>query len=876
MGQPSSPSTPVTGTSSVQLTTNIVTLEWSAGEANANSSPDHYEVVIPNTSDRDNPHYSNSNVGDSTNPTSLNIPDTASLPAGNYTAEVRHCTAASNCSSPLNIPFTLTTITTTTLFQFTPSPLGLGENSNVWDVLPDVTSVYLDVEFSIGNRKDSASGAINVNQVDANGVVLTTHKVYMERDRGILQGVDSTSAIRIDVDNNAFDTSNALVTLKFYSGTNNAGDEIARATIQKETQPYPPSTGTASIVQSTGAVTLTWTPGAARVGANPDHYEVLIPNPGDPRTPLYDHTYINDAANPTTLSIVKATHTARTILGSGTHTAQVRHCNTARGCSAPRNIVFTINPEANVFEFTPRSLALGNSSNVWVVPATETAVYLNVDFTVGNAKDTNAGLINIHRLDSGGTVLSTHTVFDEYDLGVLGGVTGGSRLRIEADNDAFDVSRTLVVLTFHSGRTSAGNKIATATVQKQARPYAPANGSAEVNPDNGTIKLSWVPGPARLGAAPNHFRVAITPGSYTNDLVSDPRLTIYNGWSQGFAGYHLAEIRHCNAAGGCSEVLEIPFTQPPFKVFLLADDTSINAVHWGILDHPNLKLAGPPTQVDRNMFEFRIKAPSGTGLQANRNSCTWPTSAQPWPNEYSPWVQASQTIPAVLCGISDEVTELQTWVRHRPSGREFVTPAYSSIMRQSWHRADNQVTYGLADPLVPDIQLFQAELTIYTLSITSGKTAWNNTNSGITFTNLQNSATADVVVEGYVTSNRDTNDKCRGSVACTVNLDPDDTVNRNYPHLAGQKLYFERPPIWNTVQPDMTVLINEQIWTNLESLKNDSDYEYMPGIMAHEFGHTAGLGHSSIVTDVMWGGDELSLNDIEAMKSIYQHHQTHP
>ena len=79
---------------------------------------------------------------------------------------------------------------------------------------------------------------------------------------------------------------------------------------------------------------------------------------------------------------------------------------------------------------SPRSLALGNSSNVWVVPATETAVYLNVDFTVGNAKDTNAGLINIHRVDSGGTVLGTHTVFDEYDSGVLDGVTGGSRLWI--------------------------------------------------------------------------------------------------------------------------------------------------------------------------------------------------------------------------------------------------------------------------------------------------------------------------------------------------------------------------------------------------------------------------------------------------------------
>lgn len=66
--------------------------------------------------------------------------------------------------------------------------------------------------------------------------------------------------------------------------------------------------------------------------------------------------------------------------------------------------------------------------------------------------------------------------------------------------------------------------------------------------------------------------------------------------------------------------------------------------------------------------------------------------------------------------------------------------------------------------------------------------------------------------------------------------------------------------------------------SDLTEYVNDQDmYEYLPGILMHEFGHPIGLGHggsTSIMTGHYYLGD-LSTDDKEGAKAVYQHHTAH-
>ena len=236
------------------------------------------------------------------------------------------------------------------------------------------------------------------------------------------------------------------------------------------------------------------------------------------------------------------------------------------------------------FKFTPSPLALGGTSNVWTIPTGVTSVYVDVDFSEGIYKDEDAGDINVNRVNSSGTVLNTLAVDNENDSGTLTGAADGSLIRIDVDNDAFDVSLALVTLTFHSGSDATGPEIARATVQKESRPYAPTNGSASVDETDGSVTLPWGPGAARLGSNPDHYEVVVVPGAYSNSNVAASQLRIANGWSEGFAGAHAAEVRHCNGSGWVLDIADNPLCattvwglssrRPAIRADLLGSDAS--------------------------------------------------------------------------------------------------------------------------------------------------------------------------------------------------------------------------------------------------------------------------------------------------------------
>ena len=79
---------------------------------------------------------------------------------------------------------------------------------------------------------------------------------------------------------------------------------------------------------------------------------------------------------------------ARTALGVGEHTVQIRHCNSVGGCSQPLNITFTISaPTVTLFQFNPDVMVPGDTSNVWPVPSSVTDVYLDVTFSPSSSTD---------------------------------------------------------------------------------------------------------------------------------------------------------------------------------------------------------------------------------------------------------------------------------------------------------------------------------------------------------------------------------------------------------------------------------------------------------------------------------------------------------
>ena len=199
--------------------------------------------------------------------------------------------------------------------------------------------------------------------------------------------------------------------------------------------------------------------------------------------------------------------------------------------------------------------------------------------------------------------------------------------------------------------------------------------------------------------------------------------------------------------------------------------------------------------------------------------------------------------------------------------REFQAPSYKDTALQSWHRADEEITHANVSQLVSDDTVSATLLTMFGESIDSAVDAWNDVTGGATFTEVLLTATPDVRVQGYITHLADSDAPCGGSVACTSN------ITQNYPHLGRQRLHFEQPPVWIMVDGEV-----QHEWTNDVSRVGQAGMDYMPAVMMHEFGHTAGLGHSAGPEDVMGHASNrsgLSANDIRAMKEIYQSHVAH-
>lgn len=271
----------------------------------------------------------------------------------------------------------------------------------------------------------------------------------------------------------------------------------------------------------------------------------------------------------------------------------------------------------------------------------------------------------------------------------------------------------------------------------------------------------------------------------------------------------------------------------------------------------------------------------------SRSSCNWSASASSWPGESS-WTDAGNAILRVKlhrCGLGNGATSLTVQMREKSDRSNIDYSSYSAVVNHPWHIRDNNLTYKYAGPPAHSDTLPQTTVDKYKAATTQGAGKWNTvlgTSRSFRFDDAPTVSSADIVVQGYSSSGTD---RCGGAaaVACVP------YTSSTYPHVTQrQTLYFEYPPvsvipatidlITGVTTPARTVTYTWE--DNFRTASGNATFLYMPIFMAHEFGHAAGLWHSTGASDAMNAGiapntQNLNSNDKKAMKALYDIHTAH-
>ena len=326
---------------------------------------------------------------------------------------------------------------------------------------------------------------------------------------------------------------------------------------------------------------------------------------------------------------------------------------------------------------------------------------------------------------------------------------------------------------------------------------------------------------------------------------------------------------------------------------------------WGVLGYRAVVLReGTISRTDGHQLRLRI--PAGAGFQFGR-TCTWPAAA---PTDTtmleSSWLPSNYGSHVVRCALGGgDAVRVEVQARLGDGGTPAVLYDATMDIKQSWHRHDHTVAYYIRGASVTTIHgvtvgtsitgvttdtqegLFPASTSTPNPALTEpanyvkAAEAWENVRArGVTVTPATAEAGSDVVIEGYWDPNLGKGDDshCGGSIACTH-------AAGTYPHIGnGQRFLIENPPHWGHED-------NPRMWTDDlgEWWRMTDKFEYLPRLLAHELGHTLGLGDGANGDDVMaWATREprpcsftaqvidrcgFSDGDMQGLRAIYAHHR---
>ena len=307
---------------------------------------------------------------------------------------------------------------------------------------------------------------------------------------------------------------------------------------------------------------------------------------------------------------------------------------------------------------------------------------------------------------------------------------------------------------------------------------------------------------------------------------------------------------------------------------------SLQDATWGVLDYRAVVLQeGTISRTDG--YQLRLRIPASTGFQFGR-TCTWPAAA---PTDStmleSHWVQSNHGFYVVRCALgSGAAVRVEVQARLGDSGTPSVLYHTTMEIKQSWHRNDHRVTYYIRGTSGASINgvtagsqegLFPASTNSPNAALTkpahyaNAANAWAGAGArDVALSRVTSAAGADVIIEGYWNPGTD-DDQCGGSVACTY-------AAGTYPHTGnGQRFAIEDPPQWRGGK--------EEEWTTdlKDATEKRMEFEYLPWVLMHEFGHTLGLGHSADSDAIMGGNSRRDLSDTDAqgLRATYAHHAKH-
>lgn len=290
----------------------------------------------------------------------------------------------------------------------------------------------------------------------------------------------------------------------------------------------------------------------------------------------------------------------------------------------------------------------------------------------------------------------------------------------------------------------------------------------------------------------------------------------------------------------------------------------ISAFHWGVFTSAQASLEATNWGSEgKSRYRFAFVVPKNTGIQiatgvsGHHPECNWGR----WPSTTSAWAPHTSHILLVRCGIGTGTASITVKARNTEHDNYEWDTGIRIPIKQSRHHADNVVSYQIdcANKPAPTTDLD------YDAGIMRAASAWNNANTGVSFSkaaqsgcNLANSA-------GMVTVRIKTGTCGSTDVACYQPL-----AVENYPHIDVTADIYIKP-----------TLNANQTWSTKTNIIRGQEY-YLPWIMIHEFGHAAGLAHSANSTDLMHGSvrtgvmiNTPSADDIKAMKAIYKSHTAH-
>ena len=280
-----------------------------------------------------------------------------------------------------------------------------------------------------------------------------------------------------------------------------------------------------------------------------------------------------------------------------------------------------------------------------------------------------------------------------------------------------------------------------------------------------------------------------------------------------------------------------------FNAPILYEGRPIETGHWGVLHSADVtiqftanataNIADYEFKLDLNSSETGFHINSGTGR------CTPSTGATDTGWFTVRFVVIVNVFALTRCGLGD-VTNTGMVLKARPiaGGAEFTVTATGSI-RQGWHRSDSQVYYSVDLATLSGSRpsyvssTYQHERTMTEMVIPRAAGRWNSavgwTILGTIPPHLILNAVLDVTIKGAWHGT----ECAEGALGCTP------PGEGTYPHIGSQTLWISYPPRGLNAQGKIT-----EWTTNLtRATRNPERFYYLPTVVMHELGHTAGIGH---------------------------------